>query len=210
MNMRASVAKPGRPVSLHTGAAGRASSQALFIAPPAGYHRCAAMPDTSAPLLPAEYLALMARGVSVIVASSSAARVPSLMRAVGSHVADGGRQVTVYVSRSQASQLLDDIASSGQVAVVFSSPVSHQTLQLKSSQVTLRPMDVADLPILQRYRESMEQEVGAVGFPPTFTRAMLAHRIDDVVAIGFRPEQAFDQSPGPRAGTPLLTGGAAT
>ena len=68
----------------------------------------------------------------------------------------------------------------------------------------LRPMDVADLPILQRYRESMEQEVGAVGFPPTFTRAMLAHRIDDVVAIVFCPDQAFDQSPGPRAGTLLL------
>lgn len=168
------------------------------------------MSDTPTPLLPAEYLALMARGVSVIVASANAARVPSLMRAVGSHVADGGHQVTVYVSRSQASQLLDDIASTGQVAVVFSSPASHQTLQLKSRQVTLRAMDLGDLPILQRYRESMEQEVGAVGFPPTFTHAMLAHRIDDVVAIVFRPEQAFDQSPGPRAGTPLLPLGAVT
>ena len=47
------------------------------------------------PLLPPEYLALMARGVSVIVASASAARVPSLMRAVGSHVADGGREVVL-------------------------------------------------------------------------------------------------------------------
>lgn len=162
------------------------------------------------PLLPAEYLALMARGVSVIVASSSAARVPSLMRAVGSHVTEGGHQVTVYVSRGQASELLDDIASSGQVAVVFSSPATHQTLQLKSRQVTLRPMALEDLPVLQRYREAMEQEVGAVGFPPTFTRAMLAHRIDDVVAIVLRPEQAFDQSPGPRAGTPLLPDGAGT
>ncbi|MFC7461845.1 hypothetical protein [Hydrogenophaga defluvii] len=162
------------------------------------------------PLLPPEYLALMARGVSVIVASASAARVPSLMRAVGSHVADGGREVTVYVSSSQAGQLLDDIAHTGQVAVVFSSPASHQTLQLKSRQVSLRPMAVSDLPILQRYRESMEREVGAVGFPPTFTQAMLAHRIDDVVAIVFCPEQAFDQSPGPRAGTPLMTPGVGT
>jgi hypothetical protein len=167
------------------------------------------MTDAPPPLLPAEFHALMARGVSVIVASASAARVPSLMRAVGSHVSDDGREVTVYVSRAQASQLLDDIASTGQVAVVFSSPASHQTLQLKSRQVSLRPMALDDLPILQRYRESMEREVGAVGFPPSFTQAMLSHRIDDVVAICLRPEQAFDQSPGPRAGTPLLTGGAA-
>jgi len=161
------------------------------------------MTDAS-PLLPPEYLALMARGVSVIVASANTARVPSLMRAVGSHVADGGREVTVYVSRSQAGPLLDDIAATGQVAVVFSSPASHQTLQLKSGRVSLRPMEMSDLPRLQRYRESMEQEVGAVGFPPVFTQAMLAHRIDDVVAIVFCPDQAFDQSPGPRAGTPLL------
>ena len=31
----------------------------------------------------------------------------------------------------------------------------------------------------------------------------LAHRLDDVVAVRFTPEQAFDQTPGPRAGTPL-------
>ena len=49
------------------------------------------MPDTPPPLLPAEYLALMARGVSVIVASASPARVPSLMRAIGSHVSEAGR-----------------------------------------------------------------------------------------------------------------------
>ena len=47
-------------------------------------------------------------------------------------------------------------------------------------------------------------EVGAVGFAPAFVHAMLAHRIDDVVAIQFCPEQAFDQSPGPHAGASLM------
>jgi hypothetical protein len=32
---------------------------------------------------------------------------------------------------------------------------------------------------------------------------MLAHTLDDVVAVRFTPEQAFDQTPGPRAGATL-------
>jgi hypothetical protein len=35
---------------------------------------------------------------------------------------------------------------------------------------------------------------------------MLAHRLEDLVAITFEPEFAFDQTPGPRAGTPLAGG----
>jgi hypothetical protein len=32
---------------------------------------------------------------------------------------------------------------------------------------------------------------------------MLAHRLEDVVAVSFAPALAFDQTPGPRAGSPL-------
>ena len=32
---------------------------------------------------------------------------------------------------------------------------------------------------------------------------MLAHRLDDVVAIEFEPELAFDQTPGSKAGQPI-------
>ena len=156
------------------------------------------------PLLPPPLLAMMVRGVSVIVASCGASRMPSVMRAVGSWVRAGGRDITVYLARSQSRQLLDDIQATGQVAVVFSQPDSHRTVQLKSANASLRPLTDADLPALLRYRESMEAEVGAVGFEPAFVHAMLAHRIDDLVAVWFTPEQAFDQSPGPQAGAALL------
>ena len=46
----------------------------------------------------------------------------------------------------------------------------------------------------------MEHEVQRVGYAPRLTRAMLACRIDDLVAVTFAPEQVFEQTPGPRAG----------
>lgn len=158
-----------------------------------------------ASLIPPELLAMMARGVSVIVASRDLALRPSMMRAVGSEVAPDGSAITVYVSRSQSRQLIQDVATSGHVAAVFSEPATHRTVQVKASRATLRNAEAADAPVLARYLASMEHEIQRVGYAPPMTRAMLSHRLDDLVAIRFEPEQAFDQTPGPRAGA-LLSG----
>jgi hypothetical protein len=150
--------------------------------------------------LPPDLLAMMRRGVSVNVASRDAAMRPSLMRAVGSDVSEDGRRITVFVARSQSAQLLQDVATTDRLAVVFSEPATHRSVQLKASGVALRPAVEADRPLLDRYRASMEIEVGRVGFPPALTRAMLAWRLDDLVALTFTPQQAFEQTPGPKAG----------
>jgi hypothetical protein len=49
----------------------------------------------------------------------------------------------------------------------------------------------------------MQIELGRIGFGPEFAAAMLAHRLEDLTAIEFVPLQAFDQTPGPRAGEAL-------
>jgi len=153
--------------------------------------------------LPADLVALMARGVSVIVGSRDAQLRPSIMRAVGSRVEAGGQDITVYLSRTQSRQLLQDIAATGHVAVVFSEPSTHRTVQLKAAGAQIRAAGEQDLPVLAAYLASMEHEIQQVGFAPPMTRAMLAHRLEDLVAVRFTPEQAFDQTPGPRAGAAL-------
>jgi hypothetical protein len=156
------------------------------------------------PVLPPDLLEMMDRGVSVIVASRDGEMRPSVMRAVGSSVTADGRCVTVFLSRRQSRQLIQDIAATGHLAVVFSEPATHRTVQLKARQASLRSAGPADEPVLSRYLASMEHEVERVGYAPSMTRAMLAHRLDDLVAISFEPQQAYDQTPGPKAGTPLL------
>ncbi|WP_427913831.1 hypothetical protein ACPWT1_02415 [Ramlibacter sp. MMS24-I3-19] len=118
-----------------------------------------------APLLSADVLAMMVRGVSVNVASRDAQLRPSLMRAVGSDVAPDGSRITVYLARSQSGQLLQDIASTGRLAVVFSEPSTHRSVQLKASAATLRPATDSDREVLARYLASMEHEIARVGFP---------------------------------------------
>lgn len=153
--------------------------------------------------LSGDHIAMIAKGVSTIVASCDAGLRPSIMRAVASTVTPDGGGITVYLMRPQSAQLLQDISASGRLAVVFSEPSTHRTLQVKAAAVQTRPAIEADLPVLRRYLESMERELGLIGFGPDFARAMLAQRPQDVVALQFAPQQAFDQTPGPRAGTAL-------
>ena len=160
----------------------------------------------TSPQLPPDLVATMQRGISVLVASRDAALRPSVMRAVGSQVSADGRDITVYLSRRQSRQLLLDLAASGRLAAVFSEPATHRTVQLKASRCEIRPAGPQDEGVLARYLASMEHEIARVGYAPELTRAMLANRLDDVVAVRFAPEQAFDQTPGPRAGTPLGAG----
>jgi hypothetical protein len=152
--------------------------------------------------LPPDLVAMMARGVSVIVASHDAALRPNLMRAVGSRI-EGDGAITVYLARRQSRQVVQDLAATGHIAVVFSEPSTHRSVQLEATRVEMRSAEAQDTPVLERYRQAMEREIQQVGFAPPLTRAMLAHRLDDLVAVRFTPEQAFDQTPGPRAGTPL-------
>lgn len=153
--------------------------------------------------LPAELLAMIARGVSVIVGSRDAQLRPSVMRAVGSRAGPAAGEITVYLSRPQSRQLLQDLAANGRIAVVFSQPSTHRSLQVKGSDARLRSAGPEDEPLLAQYVASMEREIALAGYAPELARAMLAASLDEVVAVSFRPEQAFDQTPGPRAGTPL-------
>ena len=153
--------------------------------------------------LPAPLLELMRRGVSVNVASRDAALRPSLMRAMGSDVAEDGRRVTLFLARSQSAQLLQDVASTGRLAVVFSEPATHLSVQLKAVAAQLRPATEADRPILERYLASMEIELSRVGIPAQLVRALLAWRLDDLVAVTFTPQEAYDQTPGAKSGNLL-------
>ena len=152
-----------------------------------------------------DLLALMVKGVSVIVSACGLDLRPSVMRAMGSAVDADGLTVTVYLSRSQSRELLQDIASTGRLAVVFTQPHSHRAVQLKSGNARIRSADASDAPALARYVASMEEELALIGFGAHYTRTLFSQPLEDMVAVSFEPDEAFDQTPGPKAGAPLGT-----
>lgn len=153
--------------------------------------------------LPPALAEILHSGVSCIVSSCSPTLQPSLMRAMGTLVQPGEEEITVFLARSQSQQLLQDIADTGRFAVVFSQPSSHRTVQFKARAHRLREARASDRPVLQRYLRAMEGELREVGFTPALAQALLASSLDDLVALSFVPELAFDQTPGPKAGAAM-------
>lgn len=153
---------------------------------------------------------MMERGVSAIVGSCSRALVPSVMRAVGYRLASGGAEITVYLTHSQSRQLLQDVADTGRVTVVFSEPSSHLTVQIKSARARVVHVDEDAAAEMARYLAAMEMQVGLVGFEPRFVQAMLSHDSSDLAGIHLLADVAFDQTPGPQAGQALHTGSSAS
>lgn len=155
---------------------------------------------TAAVRLPDDFAAIIAKGVSCIVGSRDAQLRPSLMRAVGSRLSANGQEITVFLSRPHSRQLLLDIAATGHVAAVFSQPSTHRTIQLKATRAVLRNATPEDVPDMARCESSLDQELQAIGYEAGLAGVLLAHRLEDLVAVTFVPEQAFDQTPGPQAG----------
>jgi Pyridoxamine 5'-phosphate oxidase len=159
----------------------------------------------SSPLDP-EHAAFVQGGVSIIAASRNANNEPSLSRAIGCRVAQDRRQVTFFLSAAQSGALLADLRANGAVAVVFSQPSTHRTLQLKGTDAAVTTLGKDDVHILAAYRQRLTAELAPLGFSEPFTRALFSCPTGDVVAVNFTVAEAFVQTPGPKAGTPLQAG----
>ncbi|PKO36369.1 MAG: hypothetical protein CVU33_18790 [Betaproteobacteria bacterium HGW-Betaproteobacteria-6] len=156
-------------------------------------------------MLDSDNAAFIQTGVSISLAACSGDRMPSMSRGLGCKLIDGGRQIAIFVKRSQSAELLENIRNSGRVANVFNLPSSNRTLQLKGDDAQIRPFDPADLPVIESHLPQFLEEVIPFGMPENMVRALLAYTVDDLVTVVYSPNAAFTQTPGPKAGDPLGT-----
>jgi hypothetical protein len=160
-------------------------------------------PAESDPLIDAEHAAFLMRGVSISVGSCDAEALPSLTRAIGCRLSVDRSRLSVFVSAEQSRDVLGDIRASGRVAVVFTEPSTHRTIQVKGADAVVEPLADGDLQRICTYREAFATELVALGYSSLFGRALVDFGAGEVVAVSFTPNAAFSQTPGPKAGTPL-------
>ena len=160
-----------------------------------------AKPPSTSPIGP-EQAALMARRVSVIVGSRDASNRPHVMRAVGCRLSADRLRVTVLMPQTSGRAVLDDLRNNGQIAVVFSEPTSHLTLQLKGHDATVAPCEAGDAALAEAYLHGFVEELGQIGLPAAVAHTMLRPG-DTLVAVHLSVAAALEQTPGPAAGEPL-------
>ena len=141
---------------------------------------------------------------SIFAASRGADGLPSLCRALACKVAADRRSVTVLLHPQRAAALLQDIAASGEIAVVFNEPPTHRTLQIKGrdARPVSTPADAAQS--VDAHIEAFAQELDPMGFRGHLIGVVVRGAPEPnglvPVAVQFTPDAVFEQTPGPRAG----------
>jgi hypothetical protein len=114
-----------------------------------------------------------------------------------------GTRLTVYLPVATSGQSLANLRDNGAVAVVLSQPLTHRTVQLKGRVETIRAAREDEREAVERHAAGFDAEVEAIGLPPTVVRRRSkwpCHAVTFVVA------EAYEQTPGPRAGEPMENG----
>ncbi len=164
-------------------------------------------PDPAAPgaLLDEGLCAFLAGGVSIGIGTRDARLRPHAVRALGGR--RDGASIVLLVPRRQGRQVLDDVAADGRIAVVFSQPSTHRTVQLKGRDARVVPSAPGDRALALAYREALAGDLQRVGYPAGVAVALLEGLDEEVVAVAFTPDEGYDATPGPRAGAPLRSAG---
>jgi hypothetical protein len=154
----------------------------------------------------AELKAFLESGVSVVVGTRDADLVPEISRAWGLQVSKDRKSISLCAPLATSRKTLDNIADNRQMTVCCSLPTSYKTVQLKGQCIQNADPSRTDLAAVERHREAFGRMNERIGFPrrrsETFWRSELVSSAV-LVKLHFVPEQIFDQTPGPDAGSRL-------
>jgi hypothetical protein len=139
-------------------------------------------------------------GVTILVGTRDAERRPEGTRGFGAVVGRGREELTVFVAACVDARTIANARANGRVAVCFTRPIDHRSMQLKGRVLEVRDARPDELPILERYSEHLVRIMGEIGVPP---RIMLRLSRWPAHALRLRVEGVFVQTPGPGAGAPL-------
>jgi hypothetical protein len=161
------------------------------------------MTHDHASLVDSAYTAFIQGGVSIVVGACDRKRLPALARATGCRISSDRRRLTIFMSATQGAQVLRCIRDNGAIAVVFSEPSTHHTIQLKGIDAEVGGLKEGDLQIVEDYRSAFARELDPLGFDEVLIRSFLSCPPADIVSLTFTPAEAYSQTPGPSAGEPL-------
>jgi len=108
--------------------------------------------------------------------------------------------ITCFVLQSRAERILGNLEHNGKIAMSVGSP-SHESYQLKGHYVSARPVEAKDVAIQEIHRTKLLACMLQYGYPEQIAKPLvMGFRYQPAVAITFRVEEIFLQTPGPEAG----------
>jgi hypothetical protein len=139
-------------------------------------------------------------GLSIIIGTAGSEHVPACCRGLAVRTNDEFETVTVYVPVATSHEIMANIATTRRVAIVCSQIPTHETTQIKGITRAVRLAPPSDEAFVRERIEGFAEALDLIGLPRRVARSMNCW---PAYAIDVSVEEVFDQTPGPKAGTPL-------
>ena len=153
-------------------------------------------------VLTGELVAFCESGTSILIGSAEPGGRPVAGQALACRVrADGMLHVLLRAPGNEP--VLELLRAGAPIAVTFSEPHSHRSIQLKGTSAVAAPVAEGDLAVTTQQSTHLRAELVDVGYPQALATAYCAFERHEIVAIDFLPDSAFVQTPGPHAGSAL-------
>jgi hypothetical protein len=153
-----------------------------------------------------EMKAFLESGVSVVVGTRDMGLVPEIVRAWGPVVSEDWRSISLCVAQAASARTLDNLSTIGRISAVFTLPTNVQSVQLKGRWIETTEADAADLAAVERHREAFASLNERIGMPRRVVETFWKRELETspiLIRVRFVPEQIFNQTPGPDAGSRL-------
>jgi hypothetical protein len=140
--------------------------------------------------------ALFRGGAAVVAATANAQGRPSITRGWGPTISPEG-YVVVCLTAFPGSVMRSNLAAKGRIAVTAAHPVTYSSAQVKGTVDVVRDPTDAEL---DRVKDHLGRFVEAAGEVGADVECLM---LGNLAAVGFLADEAYDQTPGGRAGQAL-------
>lgn len=152
------------------------------------------------PPLPPELIAFAESGTSVLVGTRDADLCPEAVRGVGVRVSPDGCRLTVFLPVATSARAVANLRDNGQLAATLCRPIDHRTVQIKGGVREVREAGADERAFIEAYRRLFTDALLRVGMAADLTSRLTCW---PAVAAEMDIVEAFQQTPGPDAGTRL-------
>ena len=147
-----------------------------------------------------EIVAFLDSGVAGLLGATGPENEPCAVRDIAAHVPEIGRKVVVFVPRERGAAAIAALRSDPRVAVTFTRPTTHRTVQMKGRVIAMRDAGESRKPVIDAWYERISQELETVGLPRRISGRWVRW---PAVELEVEVDAIFLQTPGPDAGSPL-------
>lgn len=145
-------------------------------------------------------------GVGAMIGTHSAELVPEMTRGWGPRVAEDGCTVEVCISVTAGKRTLENLADNRRIALTCGSPIDYKQVQFKGRCVEIVGPRQDDLARVEHHVDQFARACESIGTPRQFIESLYRYDVADppvLIKIRFEPQEFFNQTPGPGAGSTL-------